>query len=271
MKQIENPYRVKTVIAASGERLPMLLRRVDGLPLFDPTVYALTQIRGRSLAAASIERHLRAITHLELFAEIEGIDLEDRVRTGRLFSPNELDALVAAAGRPVERLVARLSNRQRPPPAPRPPPRPTRSSAPAPLERYRGRLKPNPFQPVDTDTVATRLRSIRDHVKWRAERRIGQLTDRQEVVSRREGLKAFIEGIDARMPSAGGRDPQDLPKGPSDTQMNRLLAIVETDAPDNPWADPKVRIRNRLMQRDNYDGRLATIKLSELSGHRVAI
>ena len=44
-----------------------------------------------------------------------------------------------------------------------------------------------------------------------------------------------------------------------------------------PWDPPFTRQEGRnapelgRLQRDNYDGRLATIKLAKLSGHRVAI
>ena len=83
---MDNRYRMKTVVMSDGERLPMLLLRADGMPLFDPTVYVLTQVRGRSQSSATIERHLRAIMQLLVFAEAERIDLDERVRTGA-FSP----------------------------------------------------------------------------------------------------------------------------------------------------------------------------------------
>ena len=108
---VDNPYRTKAIVAASGERLPFLLRRVDGMPLFDPMVYVLSQVRGRSHATATIEWHLRAIMHLLVFAEVEGIDLDQRIQTGRLFAPHELDALAEAAGQPIDALVESLESR----------------------------------------------------------------------------------------------------------------------------------------------------------------
>lgn len=37
-------YRVKTVKLASGEQLPVLLDS-NGVPLFEPTLFALTEVR----------------------------------------------------------------------------------------------------------------------------------------------------------------------------------------------------------------------------------
>lgn len=43
-------YRVKTIVTSSGERLPILLG-YDGLPIFEPTVFSLTEIRSRNRAS----------------------------------------------------------------------------------------------------------------------------------------------------------------------------------------------------------------------------
>jgi hypothetical protein len=44
----------------SGERLPILVSR-SGLPLFDPTLYVLAELRARNRSGATIEQALRAI------------------------------------------------------------------------------------------------------------------------------------------------------------------------------------------------------------------
>ncbi len=54
-----NPYVVKVVKFSSGERFPVLLDTRVGVPLFDPTVYVLTKLRGRNRAANTIELTLR--------------------------------------------------------------------------------------------------------------------------------------------------------------------------------------------------------------------
>ena len=37
-------YRVKIILLTSGERLPILLDR-NGMPMFTPTVFALTEVK----------------------------------------------------------------------------------------------------------------------------------------------------------------------------------------------------------------------------------
>jgi hypothetical protein len=47
--------RIKVVLAVNGERLPMLIGP-DGSPMFEPTVFSLSQIRARNRAANKTAR-----------------------------------------------------------------------------------------------------------------------------------------------------------------------------------------------------------------------
>jgi hypothetical protein len=38
--------------------MPLLIERATGVPLFDPTVYALTEVRARNRAVNTIQQHL---------------------------------------------------------------------------------------------------------------------------------------------------------------------------------------------------------------------
>ena len=40
-----SPWRIQTIVTTTGERLPVLIDRDTGVPLFNPTVYALTEVR----------------------------------------------------------------------------------------------------------------------------------------------------------------------------------------------------------------------------------
>ncbi len=53
-------YAVRMIRLESGERLPILVSR-SGLPLFDPTLYVLAELRARNRSGATIEQALRAI------------------------------------------------------------------------------------------------------------------------------------------------------------------------------------------------------------------
>ena len=54
-------YRVKTIKLESGERLPLLLSKETGLPLWDPTLFILTTLRATNLAANTLAQAARAV------------------------------------------------------------------------------------------------------------------------------------------------------------------------------------------------------------------
>lgn len=78
---------------ASGERLPVLMDTRLGTPLFSPTIYSLSQLRGRNLAANTIEQGLQHIMILLLFLEQREIDIEERFREGRILDFVEIESL----------------------------------------------------------------------------------------------------------------------------------------------------------------------------------
>jgi hypothetical protein len=55
----------------SGERLPLLLDG-QGQPLFEPTVYTLTELRTRNQATTTISSDLKAIQVFYMFLDVRG-------------------------------------------------------------------------------------------------------------------------------------------------------------------------------------------------------
>lgn len=86
-------YRIKTVVTATGERLPMLLGR-DGAPVWGATLFTLTELRARNRSSSTIENALHALIVLQLFSEQRDIDLQKRVAVGALFRLDEVEDLV---------------------------------------------------------------------------------------------------------------------------------------------------------------------------------
>lgn len=74
-KNALNPYFIRNVVHESGERLPLRCRRSTGHPLFDPTCYAVAELRGSGRASATIEQALRAVMALHLVLDRLGVDL----------------------------------------------------------------------------------------------------------------------------------------------------------------------------------------------------
>ncbi len=104
-----NPYAVKTLVLSSGERLPVLIALATGAPLFEPSVYVLSEIRAVNRASNTIDQVLRAIMVLQLFLDSSGIDIEQRIRQGGAFRLSELDELVQHCRRPVSDQLKRNS------------------------------------------------------------------------------------------------------------------------------------------------------------------
>lgn len=96
-------YKVKTIVTSSGERLPLLLGS-DGLPIFEPTVFSLTEVRSRNRASNTIDSYLRSIKVFFLFLDLRGINLEDRLSVGELLSLGEIEDLVGICRLPVEKI-----------------------------------------------------------------------------------------------------------------------------------------------------------------------
>jgi len=102
-------FQVRTTVLPNGERLAVLTGR-DGLPVFCPTVYAVSELRGRNLAFATISNSLRTLIVLELFLHGNGIQLNERLTEGQLLSVAEIDSLAVACRQPLESVQAHSRN-----------------------------------------------------------------------------------------------------------------------------------------------------------------
>lgn len=58
---MKSPWRIEMIRLQTGENYPLLINRNDGLPLFDPTVYATSMVRNKGLAESTTKSNLRAI------------------------------------------------------------------------------------------------------------------------------------------------------------------------------------------------------------------
>jgi integrase len=231
-------YAVRNVVFASGERFPMLMNLRTGIPLFDATVFALFQIRGRNRASATIEAVLRALKVLHLFCDQHRIDLTERMRTGQLLEMGELDALVRLCRLPMSDIEARVDTS------------PTGfRRAPVPLESYRARAK-EVAREVAGDSAGVRIRYIRQFIGWLADRRLlsldarhptrGALLDAKEIV---------VSGLTARIPTGKGRNKALSRKALDELAQDRLWKIIDVSSPENPCEGRHARVRNELVVR----------------------
>jgi len=89
---MECVLRIKTVIFASGEPFPMLMRAADNMPCFTPTVYLISMIRQAGRQAATLDQHARCIKWVYTWASSSGIgiDIDTRFAEGNFLSLPEI-------------------------------------------------------------------------------------------------------------------------------------------------------------------------------------
>jgi integrase len=227
---------VRILVRPDGERLPVLLDRATGQPLFDPLVYVVSQLRGR--ASNSIVQHLAGLSLLFRFCSERDIELAERVRAGQMFTPYELDALVAKARRRIE-----VSARRRT----------------IDLQNVA----------VSRETAANRVRAVRSYLSWLTNRRLHQLahsgTDYGPYQIARDRL---LSELSARLPSV--RLGSGTRTGLTAEQRSILLKCIEPQSEQNPWLSGAARGRNFVIVRLLYElglrrGELLALRLEDFN------
>jgi integrase len=231
-------YTVKIAVFESGERFALLLDHRTGMPVFDPTVFTMTEFRARNRASATIEQVLRALKVFLLFCEHRKIDLTERMHQGMLLELGEVDALAQLCRLPMADIEALVDSS------------PTRSGrAVVSFESHRAFAKEAPPE-VAGDFAGMRLRYIREFIRWLTDRRLLSLSvqhpSRAALLSNKE---IVIAGLTARVPSGKGRNKANNRKALDEVAQERLWEIINVNSPENPWEGRHVRVRNELIVR----------------------
>ncbi|WP_295968044.1 tyrosine-type recombinase/integrase [uncultured Xanthomonas sp.] len=230
-------YRVKTVRFESGERLPMLLYKESGSPLWHPTLFLVTELRATGLATSTLEQAARAVMIAHQVFSYLGIDIHDRIGRGRLLTLGEVDMLTKLAGLRQDELDAMIEGDESSSEV---------FSRVVPLEQARKKAKATDPAQVGAETKATRLAYIRDYISWlTAGRRLKLDVDHAHNSSLHEAAQTFVGLISARMPS---RDSGQTGRQGVDAEVRaRILDVIDPASSHNPWKNRHVRVRNQLI------------------------
>ena len=223
-------YRVRMIVTSTGERLPILLGR-DGLPMFDPTIFSLSEVRSRNRASNTIDSYLRSIMVFLLFLDLRKINLEERLNVGQLLYLGEIEELVGICRLPVEKIHSLLDEVQVVP-------KQTTSSVVS-LEKLRKRSSNNDEMRIDGSSAATRLRNIRDYLKWLC---LACISKHGIEASLRLTLESSIQytsnAIEARMPSGAYKHSKiDQREGLEPEVVSQILKVINPQSQENPWSD----------------------------------
>ncbi|TWB14131.1 tyrosine-type recombinase/integrase [Nitrospirillum bahiense] len=220
------------IVMDQGERLPLLIDE-DGVPLFRPTQWIVTARRAANLAANTLQANCYTLKFLYLWAAAQGVDVEARMVSGDYLCPAEISSLATAAQKHLDELDATTPVKLL---------KPTKVVS---LEQVRMRAPP-PARPVQKDTAANRLRTVADYLRWLGE--IGNLhLDLQTSTLRQDALGKMTANLTMMIPKNRGRNVVGKREAPPQDVIDRLLAVIEPGAPDNPWTDFGLQSRNKLL------------------------
>lgn len=231
-------YQVKVIRCESGERLPLLVNRETGIPLWDPTLFLLTELRSTSRASSTLSQAARAVMVAHQAFDYLEIDIVERLAQGRLIDLGEIDSLTKLAGLSQLALDQALKVGQRASTAP---------SGVISLEKARMRSRAKKQSQVQSETKDIRLMYIRDYIAWLA---AGRLLKLDAHHPQRQSLSTTAELVVGRLNariSGGKKDGLNARQGVSSDVRARALEVVDPLHPENPWKNKHVRSRNQLI------------------------
>lgn len=235
-------YDMRLVVLASGERLHMLRNADTGVPMFDPTIYSLTQLRSGGLASATLEQALRSVMVMLMIFDHSGIDLDARLNEGKLLEMGEIDTLAAECRRSMAWLKSRAETPQRQ----------TSKTKISSLEsaRMKLRAKSDPKDQVSAETACIRLFYIGDFLRWRLDSHLLKIGQRDPRFAGTQSIGTqMLSTLAARAPEGRGRNAENQREALSPESRELLEKVIYPSSDINPWKDAHVRERNELMIR----------------------
>ena len=263
-------YVARRLMLSSGERSSLLVNVETGLPVLKAALYVET-MRRAGLAASTIHQTLCSIALLYRFLAgerwlvpaAESIDLDARLRAGKLLSPHEVTQLADLTRSESSEITAR---KQETAAARR---RATVVSLDVLLRKPRASEVPSLVCPHST---ATRLMHIAGFLRFVALLAEGSSSDERVLALRTESSRA-LNALKLFQPKVGRRNTLKSRPPLTAEEERELHEVIAADSPRNPWAHPFVRRRNELIVKLLFAGgmrrsELLGIKISDLGTSR---
>jgi integrase len=226
------------VVFQSGERFPVLLDRNTGMPLFEPCLFIVTQLRACNRASATLEQAGRAVMVFCLFLEQRGIDLDARLLQGNFLDLGEIDDLA----RFCRTSSAALDRETEPRPL-------SMDRAPKVLSAESVRMMHrSAASEVKPGTTSIRLRYIREYVRWLVTHRLlksGQTSPLDPGLV--HSMELALAVLRERTPRPLGRNSIGPREGLSPEELAQLQQVIDVACAENPWTVAHVRERNALI------------------------
>lgn len=212
--------------------MPFLVRVATGLPLEAATYWIVAARRPAGFQPNTLANDLRGLSYLYLWGDLRGIDIADRLRTGRFFTLGEINDLDTLCGRYLEDVLTES---------------PQYKSNVIALARGKSARS----RRANLLEKRNRLTSIYSFLEYTSADTLSRLSDRSDrwrhYNSVRDEclrwIKSRYQAISKlRRDDLGGREGLDF------EVVTRLRDVIEPDHPENPF-EPRVRLRNYLIVR----------------------
>lgn len=220
-------FSLRTAVFSGGERYPLLVDE-RGVPLWYTNLFVTTQVRNAAKASQTQRAVLAAIRMVLVWADEQGMDLENRFVRKWFLGESELESLRRYT-------QAKADYPQKP-----------FKAVPLPRKKEGVRPKLQAQEPrVSGATQYIRLTYIADYLEWLAKRLL-EREARQITADDTKAIQRMSEGLRARRPLKKGRNAVRQQRGLIPEQREVLFELVEPGSERNPFR-PEVQQRNCLI------------------------
>ncbi|MGE4531192.1 MAG: tyrosine-type recombinase/integrase [Acidithiobacillus sp.] len=235
-----------------------MLINEEGQPLFEATVYVLTELRARNQATNTISSSLRAIQVFYEFLAMRGIVMNERLCSGQLLTLSDVEDLTRLCRLPLEQIDASQSGAMV---------KAKEYRKVVSFEKCRVRLQGNVHKEIEPAFAGSRMRYIRGYIEWLVANHLGKHgLNRQAGENLQASLDRVVSAINARIPKVRHQGVTGQREGLAPESIVELLRVVGPQSPGNPWKGEYTRHRNALIVQWLY---YLGLRRGELLGVRV--
>lgn len=246
-------------IEPSGQRNMLLLDSESGVPDYWSTLYVTNSLRARHLRLGTIEKHLQALQSLFMWAELRGINLIDKIASGKAFNINDTDSLTSILKLRADELPKLISSFNT-------------STSEIHVKTSQARNIWKKFDAIPRQVTPAnfndKIKYIGKYIEWLS----NILSDCHSKSITREQIRTV--GYEFKT-SLGGQKvvvPKDnfgASKSLGNAEIQRILKVVNPLSPENPWDGEATRIRNFtiilvLLDSGMRSGELLNLKITDV-------
>lgn len=221
-------YSTKHIIMGDGERYKLLVNANTGTPLYYPTLYITSQIRGGGQSVSTIQSFITSLKVLLKWSNHYSVNMEKRFSRKEFLTLQEVESLRDFCKKPLKEKE------------------PERSNVIV-LKRTKEGARmamPRKTHGVYSHTQYNRMTFIADYLKWLAE----ILTKGQHDQADKNHITAMHKRIKAHRPKKRRRTNRDKDEKGLDLKIvDQVMEVLKPGHDKNPFHDPGVQVRNALI------------------------